>query len=421
MMPYNQMQKSQVFSEYASSIIRGGLMKKTDAITEILERGVEEVIVRKELEAKLRSGDKLTLYLGIDPTGARLHIGHAIALRKLRDFQRLGHRVIFLIGSFTALIGDTSDKDSPRPPMTAEQVEENFRTYKEQASKILDFSKIELRYNGDWLSKLRLQDLLNLANKFTVQQMIEREMYQRRIAEGKPIGLHEFLYPLMQGYDSVVMDVDLEVGGNDQLFNMLAGRTLQKVLKNRNKHVMAVKLLEGTDGRKMAKTYGNFINITEPAGEQYGKLMSINDGLILKYFELCTDVPMDEIAEMAAAMKAGENPRDLKMRLAREVVALYHNEKAARDAEAEFVKIFQKHETPTKIGEKKMPKKSYSICELIFEVGLAPSKSEARRLVEGGGVSVDEKRIEDPKQIVELSKGGNLLKVGKRHFLKIKL
>ena len=395
------------------------MLKKHDEITEILERGIEEVIVRKELEEKLRSGKKIKLYLGFDPTGARLHIGHAIALRKLRDFQRLGHHVIFLIGSFTALIGDTSDKDSPRQPLTSAQIEENFKTYKEQASKILDFSKVELRYNSDWLSKLNFKDVLNLANKFTVQQMIEREMYRRRIAEGKPIGLHEFLYPLMQGYDSVAMDVDLEVGGNDQLFNMLAGRTLQKVLKNREKHVMTVKLLEGTDGRKMSKTYENFINITDPSGEQYGKLMSINDGLILKYFELCTDVPMSKIAEFAAGMKAGENPRDLKMRLAREIVTIYHDAGAATEAESEFVKIFQKHETPTKIEEKKMQKKSYGICELIFEVGLATSKSEARRMVEQGGASIDDQKITDPKQTIELNKKGFVLKVGKRHFLKV--
>lgn len=394
-------------------------MKTFDPVSELLDRATEEVIVRKELEAKLRCGEKITLYLGIDPTGARLHLGHAIALRKLRDFQRLGHRVIFLIGSFTALIGDTSDKDAPRLAMTPEQIEENFKTYKQQASKILDFSKIELKYNGDWLSKLTFREIIELANKFTVQQMIERDMYQKRIAESKPIGLHEFLYPLMQGYDSVAMNVDLEIGGRDQLFNMLAGRTLQKVMHNREKHVLTVKLLEGTDGRKMAKTYNNTVNITDAPEEQYGKLMSIKDELILRYFELCTDVAMPEIAKMKAAMAAGENPRDVKMRLAREIVALYHDEEAAVKAEKEFIKIFRKRGEPTDIEEKFFLNKSYGICDLLFEAGLAPSKSEARRLVEGGGVALNEEKVKDPKMTVLLGKKPVLVKVGKRHFLKI--
>lgn len=395
-------------------------MPKTDPITEILTRGVEEVIIRQELEELLRSGKKITLYLGIDPTGSQLHLGHAIALRKLRDFQRLGHRVIFLIGSFTALIGDTSDKDSPRVPLTPEQIEENFKTYKQQASKILDFSKIELKYNSEWLSKLNFKDILQLANKFTVQQMIEREMYRKRIAESKPIGLHEFLYPLMQGYDSVAMNVDLEIGGNDQLFNMLAGRTLQKVINNRNKHVLTVKLLEGIDGRKMSKTYGNVINITDEPNEQYGRVMSMKDELILQYFELCTDVAMSEVEEIKRGLKAGENPKNAKMRLGREIVALYHGKTAAEAAEKEFIKIFQKRDLPSEIEEKTMPKKSYGICELLFETGLAPSKSEARRLVEGGGVNIDEKRIADPKLEIILGKKAILIKVGKRHFLKVK-
>lgn len=395
-------------------------MKKTDPITEILERGVEEVIVRKELEALLRSGKKITLYLGIDPTGFKLHLGHAIALRRLRDFQRLGHHVIFLIGNFTALIGDTSDKTSPRPPLTTQQIEANFKTYKEQASKILDFSKIELRYNGDWLSKLTFKDILELANKFTVQQMIERDMYQRRIAEAKPIGLHEFLYPLMQGYDSVAMDVDLEVGGRDQLFNMLAGRTLQKVLKNREKHVLTMKLLEGTDGRKMAKTYGNVINITDSPDEQYGRVMSIKDELILTYFELCTDVAMEEIKALEQGIREGGNPRDFKMHLAREIITLYHGKEAAQKAEKEFVQIFQKKDKPSKIPEKTLSEASYTICDLLHKTGLVPSKSEARRLIESGGVHIDDKRISDPKMTVSLSKKPLLIKVGKRHFMNVK-
>ncbi len=395
-------------------------MPKTDVIAELLERGISEVIVRKELFERLRKGDKITLYLGIDPTGSRLHLGHAIALRKLRDFQRLGHRVIFLIGDFTALIGDTSDKDSPRPPLTPEEIEENFKTYKAQASKILDFSKIELKQNSEWLSKMDLKKLIHLASQFTVQQMIKREMYQKRIAEDRPIALHEFLYPLMQGYDSVAMDVDLEIGGNDQLFNMLAGRVLQKVIKSRDKHVITLKLLEGTDGRKMAKTYNNVINITDSPDEQYGKIMSMKDELIMPYFELCTDVPVHEIKEAAQAMKSGENPKDYKMRLAREIVGLYHGKPAASCAEKEFVKIFQQREKPSDIPEKTLPKKSYGICELLYETDLAKSKSDARRLVEGGGVKVNDEKIADPKMIFDLWKKPLLIQVGKRRFLKLK-
>ncbi|PJC36525.1 tyrosine--tRNA ligase [Candidatus Peregrinibacteria bacterium CG_4_9_14_0_2_um_filter_53_11] len=395
-------------------------MKKHDAITDLLERGVSEVIVRSELEKRLRSGPPIKLYHGIDPTGSRLHIGHAIPLRKLRAFQELGHEVVMLIGSFTALIGDTSDKNSMRPAITQEEIEENFKTYKEQASKILDFSKVEIRYNGDWLGKLDLKDLLQLANKFTVQQMIERDMYQKRLKEGKPIGLHEFLYPLMQGYDSVAMDVDLEIGGNDQLFNMLAGRTLQRVLKDREKHVMTLQLLEGTDGRKMSKTYNNVINITDEPNEQYGKIMSIKDELIIRYFELCTDLPPEEIRELEATLKAGKNPRDLKMRLGRELVTLYHGAEAAEQAEREFISVFQKGSKPTEMPEFELTEKEIGIMDLIVELKLASSKSEARRLVEGGGVSINDEKISDREAAIQLSGEWKTIQVGKRRFAKVK-
>lgn len=405
-------------------------MPENDKINELLERGVEEVIVRKELEAKLRSNQKIKLYLGIDPTGSELHLGHAIALRKLRAFQQLGHDVIFLIGDFTALIGDTSDKDSPRQPLTPQEIEENLKTYKAQASKILDFSKIDLRYNAEWLSKFSFREIIELANKFTVQQMIERDMYQRRIKEAKPIGLHEFLYPLMQGYDSVAMDVDLEVGGRDQLFNMLAGRYLQKAINKKEKHVMTVQLLEGIDGRKMSKTYSNVINLMDSADEQYGRIMSIKDELIIRYFELCTDVPVQEIMEIKKAIKAGENPRDGKMRLAREIVTLYHDKKAAEKAEEKFIAVFQKKELPMDIKEFDLKKAlvgspsgktihNLDICDLIVNVGFAASRSEARRLVEGGGVSLGDQKILDPQEKITLTKQTHLLKVGKRHFVNV--
>lgn len=390
---------------------------KTDPIIEVLTRGVTEVIIREELEKKMRTS-KIRLYLGIDPTGTRLHLGHAIALRKLRDFQRLGHEVIFLVGSFTAMIGDTSDKDAMRTQLTHEQIQENFRTYKEQAAKILDFTKIQIKYNHEWLEKLKFEDILNLANKFTVQQMIEREMYQKRINEKKPIGLHEFLYPLMQGYDSVAMDVDLEVGGNDQLFNMLAGRTLQRVLKSRDKYVLTVELLEGTDGRKMAKTYNNVINITDTPNEQYGKIMSMKDELILKYFELCTDRTLAEIAEFKKELKDGINPRDLKMRLAREIVTMYYSAQKAENAEKEFTKIFQKKEDPTEVPLQKIDAKEMKLIDLLAYTKMAASKSEARRLVEGGGVELDHERKSDPNLLIDLTKE-RFIRAGKRKFLRV--
>ena len=403
-------------------------MKKTNAdpVREVLERGVSEVIVKKELETLIRSKKKIKLYLGIDPTGKELHLGHTIALRKLRQFQNLGHEVYFLVGSFTALIGDTSDKNSMRPPMTPEQIEENFKTYKAQAAKILDFSKTTIVYNGEWLSKLKLADILNLANKFTVQQMIERDMYQERLKQGKPIGLHEFLYPLMQGYDSVELNVDLEVGGNDQLFNMLAGRTLQKVLNSRDKHVMTMQLIEGTDGRKMAKTYGNVININDEPADMYGKIMSMSDRLIGRYFELCTDVPMEEISAMEEEMMAGANPRDFKMRLGREIVAMYHGAKASGEAEERFITVFRKHDVPDDIEEKILSKGEWNIIDVLVETKLAPSKSEARRLVTQGGVKVDEsgggalKKVEEIEKMITIGDHLVLIQVGKRRFLSIR-
>ncbi|MEK7545259.1 MAG: tyrosine--tRNA ligase [Patescibacteria group bacterium] len=384
----------------------------------LLDRGVMDVIVKKDLE-ELMKKRKITVYLGIDPTSTVIHLGNCIALRKLRDFQNEGHNVIFLVGSFTALIGDTSDKNAMRKTLTPEEVQENFQTYKEQASKILDFSKCKIVYNADWLGKLTLQELIGLASKFTVQQMIEREMYQVRLQEGKPIGLHEFLYPLMQGYDSVALDVDLEIGGNDQLFNMLAGRTLQKVLKNRDKHVMTLPLIEGTDGRKMSKSYGNTININDTPNDQYGKIMSMKDELILRYFTLCTDLSDKEIKEIESELKSGGNPRNAKMRLGREIVKLYHGEKEAQEAEENFIRVFQKHDMPEVIEEMALGKEKMNIVELLAITKLAPSKNEARRLIEGGGVKIDNQKIESDKEEIDLT-SEKTLQVGRRKFMKVR-
>lgn len=383
----------------------------------LLKRGVMEVIVKKDLE-ELMKKRKITIFLGMDPTSTLIHLGNAIPLRKLRDFQNAGHHIIFLVGNFTALIGDTSDKNAVRKILTPEEIEENFKTYKEQAGKILDFSKCKIMYNADWLSKLTLQELIKLANKFTVQQMIEREMYQLRIKEGKPIGLHEFLYPLMQGYDSVVMDIDLEIGGNDQLFNMLAGRTLQRVIKNRDKHVMTLPLLEGTDGRKMSKSYENVVNITDEPKEQYGKIMSIKDELILRYFELCTDISEKEIKEIQQDLKSGGNPKNAKMCLAQKIVTLYHGKSAGKKAEEEFTRIFSRHKLPEEIQIMKMGKNEINIINLLAETGLASSKNEARRLMDGGGVKLNGEKIISQTFIVNLNQE-KILQVGRRKFLKV--
>lgn len=390
------------------------------SIEELLTRGVEQVIVRQTLEERLKSGDKLKLYLGIDPTGSSIHLGHTIPLRKLRDFQRLGHKVIFLIGNFTALIGDTSDKESMRPVMTQEDIEQNFKTYREQASKILDFSKVEIRYNADWLSKLSFADVVKLAQQFTVQQMIERDMYQKRLEGGKPIGLHEFMYPLMQGYDSVAMDVDLEIGGNDQTFNMLAGRTLQRIYNHKEKHILTTKILEGTDGRKMAKTYGNVINITDAPEEQFGKIMSMADNLIVDYFTLCTDVSLKQIRQYEKAMTGGENPKNVKILLAKEIVAQYHSKDAADQAAKDFEEVFAKGGKPEKIESVKFDSGKFKVFALLEELELVESRSDARRLIEQGGVRINDEKLSDPDAIIELKDGQKvLLQVGKRKWLEV--
>ncbi len=384
---------------------------------ELLTRSVEAVVPLELMQAKLKSKKKLRVYLGIDPTSTKIHLGNAVPLRKLRDFQNAGHEVIFLVGSFTALIGDTSDKDAMRKPLTPEEIEKNFHTYKEQASKILDFKKAKILYNGDWLGKLSFKNVVELAQHFTVQQMIQREMYQKRLKEDKPIGLHEFLYCLMQGYDSVHMEVDVEVGGNDQLFNMLAGRTLLKEYKNKEKVVVTTPLLEGTDGRKMSKSYGNTVDIEDPPTEMFGKLMSMKDGLIIKYFELCTDVPMKEIDEIDTALKTTMNPRDAKMRLAKEIVALYHGDKAGFDAEQEFINIFKKGGLPDDIPEFKI-NGDRNIVDLLELCKLVASRTDAKRLIQEGAVKVDGEKVPDSSVAYRMEKG-MIIQVGKRRFAKI--
>jgi len=388
-------------------------------IDEILTRGVEDVIVREELRKKLLSGNKIRLYLGIDPTGADLHLGHVVVLWKLRDFQDLGHEVILLIGDFTAKIGDPTGRDSARKVLTEKEIKNNFKYYKKQASKILDFSKVKIKYNSSWLSKLKFEDILKLFSMFTVQQMIQRDMFQKRISENLPISLQEFMYPLMQGYDSVVMDVDLEVGGNDQMFNMLVGRTLQKFYNNKDKDVITCKLLLGTDGRKMSKTFDNFVAIEDKPNDMFGKIMSIKDELIDHYLELATRLSAEEIAEIK---KTSDNPRDIKAQLAKAVVKLYYGEEESIKAEDEFNNIFRNKELPNDVPVFKTDKNKYPPLDLLFDSKLASSKNEAKRLIEGGGVEIlngeNKQRVDDWKNEINL-RDKDIIKVGSRKFIKI--
>ncbi len=397
-------------------------MTKNDLLT----RAVSDVVPRALAEEKLKSGKPMRIYLGIDPTGAKLHLGHSVPLRKLKAFTDAGHHVIFLIGSFTAMIGDPTGRDQMREPLTRKDIEKNFETYKEQASKILDFSKIELRYNHEWLEKLKFDDIIKLASNFTVHQMLERDMYQERMKKGGHISLHEFLYPLMVGYDSVILDVDVELGGNDQLFNMLAGRTLQKAMGKRDKFVLTTKLIEGTDGRKMSKTYDNCIWLEDSAEDMYGKILSIKDELIVPFLECVTEMPMDQVKDIEKSLTKGMNPKDAKMTLAREVVTLYHGAKAAADAEAQFQKVHKDHGVPDDMPELKVEKGSL-LLDVMVKAKLVTSKGEARRLIEQGGVHLNDKTVKGIDAKIgegltpEALAKGVILRVGKRKFLKLTL
>jgi tyrosyl-tRNA synthetase len=398
------------------SLIKNKKMKENK---DLLKRGVVDVIVKKDLEQKLSSGKKLKVKLGIDPSGSDLHIGHMVVIKKLKEFQDAGHHIQLLFGNFTGQIGDPTDKLNARKPKTQDELEKNAEKYIEQAGKILDTDNVEVCWNADWLGKLTFSDVVKLSQVFTVQQMMERDMYQQRIKKNQPIYMHEFLYPLMQGYDSVALESDLELGGTDQTFNLLAGRTLQKAYGQTPQNVLTVPLLVGTDGvNKMGKSTSNYIGVFESPKEMYGKTMSVPDNLILNYFELATNMPLEEIAKVQAALDQGENPRNLKMKLAREIVELYHDKSAAEKAEQEFVQVFANKGKPTEIETKKMDKSTWNIVDLVAETGLSSSKSEARRLVQGGGVRINDEKITSIEDEIEI-KEETLLQVGKRKFLKL--
>jgi tyrosyl-tRNA synthetase len=390
-----------------------------ESILDILTRGVEDVFVRDSLEKKLYSGKPLRVKLGFDPTGPNIHIGRAIVLRKLKAFQDLGHKIVFVVGDFTAQIGDPSDKLDKRPMISKEIINKNLKNYKKQIGKIINLKKAEFHYNSAWLSKLKFQEITELAESFSVQQMISRRNFKSRIEEGKEISLREFLYPIMQGYDSVMVNSDVEIGGFDQLFNLKAGRVVQKHYGMSEQDVLTTQMLEGTDGRKMSTSWGNVINIIDEPNDMFGKVMSIRDNLITKYFLLCTDVSEKEIKEIENGFEAGLNPRDAKMRLALEVVSIYHGKDNAEKAKQAFINTFQKGAVPEDITEISLSPNSLFV-EALVSAGVVKSKSEFRRLVEEGAVQ----DMEDGTRVSDVNfkvwKDATF-KVGKRRFIKIKI
>ena len=393
-------------------------MNKKEIVKRVLNRGVENIYPNKEfLESLLISDKKLTLYMGIDPTGPDLHLGHAIQLEKMRQFQELGHRIIILIGDFTATIGDPTDKQAIRKPLTKKEVLINAKGYKKQINLIL--KKYTLKYNSKWFKKMKFADILSLASNFTVQQLLERDMFSKRIKEGKPVGLHELMYPTMQAYDSVIMNIDGEVGGNDQTFNMLAGRTLMKSLLKKEKFVLTLKLLTDSQGKKMGKTENNMITLNDSYQEMFGKVMSWTDDMIITGFELCTKISLEKINIFNKELKSGENPKNLKVLLAKEIVKTYHSEKKANKAEQEFTKIFSNKGRPDKIKEYTLKSKKINPIELLREINFVSSNSEARRLIEGGGFKINDKKIISWKNDLKL-KTGDIARAGKRRFIKIK-
>jgi len=394
-------------------------------IENLLNRGVADVIVREDLEKKLRdcavTGQKLRIKLGIDPTGADLHIGHMVVVKKLKEFQDLGHQVVLLFGNFTGQLGDPTGKVETRKSKTQAELDENAKYYLEQISKVIDVKNIEVVWNADWLGKLSFGDVIQLASTFTVAQMMERDMFQDRIKQNLPIGVQEFMYPLMQGYDSVPTKADVEIGGTDQTFNLLAGRTIQTAYGLAPQNILTVPILEGLDGKmKMGKSTQNYIGVSDEPNDMYGKTMSIPDHLILRYFELATEVSQDEIAEVKEQLNSGVNPRDLKMKLARELVSFYHSPKEALSAEENFIKQFREGDTPNEMEKFSIQKLAgeKNIMKILQITGLVNSGGEARRLIEGGGVKIDGTKVEDIN-LEAVLKEKSIIQVGKRKFVEM--
>ncbi|MBF6616357.1 MAG: tyrosine--tRNA ligase [Candidimonas sp.] len=390
----------------------------------IAKRGCDELLVETEFAAKLArshaSGTPLRIKLGLDPTAPDIHLGHTVVLNKMRQLQDLGHTVIFLIGDFTSMIGDPSGRNATRPPLTPEQIHENAKTYYAQASLVLDPARTEIRYNSEWCDPLGARGLIKLASRYTVARMMEREDFTRRFKGGIPISVHEFLYPLMQGYDSVALKADLELGGTDQKFNLLVGRELQKEYGQEPQCILTMPLLEGTDGvDKMSKSKGNYIGITESPDSMFGKLMSISDTLMWKYFELLSFRSMQDIAQLQKQVNDGMNPRDTKVSLAQEIVARFHSQHAAQQALATFDARFRDGAIPEDMPEVQLGAAPLGILKVLREAGLVASGSEAQRNVEQGGVRVDGDRVDD--KALQLQAGTYVVQVGKRKFARVTL
>jgi len=393
-------------------------------IDRILNKGVENILPSKEeLKSILLSGKRLNIYQGFDPTAPTLHIGHTVGMRKLEDFRKLGHQIYFVIGDFTARIGDPSDKTSARVKLTKQQVEENMKLYVNQASHYIDISNkenpVKVVYNSKWLEPLNFGEIIELASVFTVQQMLKRSMFQERLKSDKPIYLHEFLYPLMQGYDSVALNIDVEVGGNDQLFNMLAGRDLVMNRLNKEKFVVAMKLLEANDGTKMGKTSGNMIELSDNANNIFGKVMSFDDKLIPIGFEILTKYELEQIEEIKERLKKGENPMILKKLLAFEITKDIKGEQEAENAQKYFENVFQKKNLNTDIPVKTVRQSNINILDLIVQCEIANSKSQAKRLVEQNAVTINGEKITDWNKNIQVGSGSTILKCGK-HVYQVK-
>jgi tyrosyl-tRNA synthetase len=384
---------------------------------ETIRRGCHELIVQEELEKKLATGRKLRIKLGLDPTAPDLHLGHTVVINKLRDFQLLGHQVQFLIGDFTGMIGDPTGKNQTRPPLTREEILKNAQTYRDQVFKILDAEKTEILFNSKWSDPLGAEGIIRLAAKYTVSQLLERDDFSKRFAAERPIALHELLYPLMQGYDSVAMKADVELGGTDQKFNLLVGRELQRAWGQEPQCILTMPLLEGLDGKeKMSKSLGNYVGIAEAPQEMFGKLMSISDDLMWRYFDLLSFRPLSEVRRLKEEVAGGGNPRDAKVALAKEIVARFHDAAAAEKAEADFAARFREGAMPEDMPEVTMS--DGHILKALKEAGLVPSTTEATRMIEQGGVKVDGEKVTD--RGLQLKRGAAyVVQVGKRKFARI--
>ncbi len=395
-----------------------------DPVFEQLLAGTDRVETAAELEARLarsrREGRPLRVKYGIDATGPEIHLGFAVGLRKLRQFQAAGHLAVPIVGDFTARIGDPSGRSRTRPQLTDEDVRRNMERYKEQIFRILDPARCEFRYNAEWSDPLKAADVIRIASKYTVARIIEREDFRTRLDRGIPIHMHELLYPLFQGFDSVAVQADVELGGADQYWNLLVGRELQREFGQEPQVVMTMPLLLGLDGvQKMSKSYGNYVGITEPPREMFGKLMSIPDSLILDYFRLCTNRSAEEVSAIEHRLKSGENPRDIKEQLARDIITIYHTAEAAEDAAAEFGRVFREKSLPDQIPEFAIPSAGLSIVDIITSAGLLSSRSETRRKLAEGAVQLNGQRVTDPTLLVQVSDRPLVLKVGKRRFLRL--